>query len=152
MGRAPIPQATVGFMIRSTLARGPATVDEIKESMRDIMELLGFRFKPPKSRTIAWYISLLKGLGLVERVGTRPSNRGMDYAVYALTRLGRELPATDPRWMNPQAEYYRARGLTWTDPETGTTYPKNVLGRRRYRRRVLGIPPRPPGRPRKQYF
>jgi hypothetical protein len=149
LGRPPVPQALVGFMIRSILAREPATVPEIRTGMADILRFLGFEYMPPKSKTVSTYIMYLKRLGLVERVGTRPSPYGIPYAVYGLTRLGRDTPATDPRWMNPQAEYYRLVGAVWVDPETGISRPKNVLGRRRYRRKVLGIPPRPPGRPRK---
>jgi DNA-binding PadR family transcriptional regulator len=152
LGRPPIPQALVGFMIRSILAREPSTVRDIREGIMSLYEMLGVKYSVPKTTTIQKYIAYLKSLGLVEKVGTEPSPYGYSYAVYSLTPLGRRLPATDVKWMNPQAEYYRMKGLVWVNPETGERIPKNVLGRRRYARRVLKIPPRPPGRPRKQFM
>lgn len=50
-------------------------------------------------------------------------------------------------WRNPRAALDMRLGRTIPDPHTGKPVPVSRLGRRRYRRRVLKVPPLARGRP-----
>jgi len=52
-------------------------------------------------------------------------------------------------WRNPQAELDLRMGRMIPDPVTGAPIPVSRLGRQRYRRRVLKVPPLARGRPHK---
>ena len=52
-------------------------------------------------------------------------------------------------WRNPRAALDMRLGRTVPDPHTGKPVPVSRLGRRRYRRRVLKVPPLRRGRPSK---
>ena len=80
-------------------------------------------------------IYLLNQLGLIRKVRVERQKGKPPRSYYAVVRERID----DPLWFeNPQRVVARMRGWrpTW-------------LGRRRYRRRVLGLPPLPRGRPRK---
>lgn len=53
-------------------------------------------------------------------------------------------------WGNPQRALDFIKGRVWTDPLTGKKIPITSLGGRRYRTKILGLPPRKRGRPPKK--
>jgi len=143
--RAPTIVSTAGF-IRSRLliTKGEYCYRTWKEFSTYLVEI--HNEKPPKFQSFARYWWILKELGLIEPVGRpKPGKSGRP------TQFYRVVPGMEdsPLWKNPQAEFDIIKGRIWLDPVTKIEVPKTRLGARRYRRRVLKLPPRKPGRPRK---
>jgi len=89
--------------------------------------------RPPTYQSFSRYWWNLKQLGLIEPLGRpRKSKGGKPLQLYRVVP-GRESEKEWPK--NPQFEMYGE---------------KVRLGKRRYKRRVLGIPPLPSGRPRRE--
>ena len=101
---------------------------------------------PPKYDSFKRYWWILSNLGLIEPIGPpQKGKRGLPIQLYRI----KPGMAESPKWRNPQAELDILRGRLWLDPATKRKIPVTRLGARRYRRRVLKLPPRKPGRPRK---
>jgi len=138
--RAPTVQIpgyeSVALWIRDELMRRPTNPYELYRRYRSALITLA-RLDPkkvPRFSSFWRYLYSLKKLGLIHVAG-RATKDNRRISIYAVVP-GRE---DDPLWWkNPQRELARRRRWrpTW-------------LGRRRYRRRVLGLPPGRPGRPRR---
>ena len=143
--RAPTVVSTAGFIrTRLRLTKGDFCYHVWKEFSSYLVEQVSE--KPPKFTSFARYWWILKELGLIESFGKpKPSKRGRPAVFYRVV-AGME---GSPKWKNPQAEFDIIKDRLFLDPSTKEKVPKSRLGARRYRRRVLGLPPRKPGRPRK---
>jgi DNA-binding PadR family transcriptional regulator len=107
-----------------------------------------FGQKPPKYSSFAKYWWILKKLGLIEPIGPpRKGKGGKPRQFYRITP-GKEPIEIWRKIGNPQAELDTLKGRIWIDPVTKERVPKSRLGARRYRRRVLKVPPKKVGRPR----
>jgi hypothetical protein len=84
-------------------------------------------------------------MNLIEFVREQPIGNLEPRRYYRLVRSN----INNEAWQNPQAALDLRTGRTIPDPATGKPVPVSRLGRRRYRRRVLGLPPKRVGRPRK---
>jgi hypothetical protein len=84
-------------------------------------------------------------LRLIEFVREQPIKNLQPRRYYRLVRSN----INNKAWQNPQAALDLRMGRTIPDPVTGRPVPVSRLGRRRYRRRVRGVPPLARGRPRK---
>ena len=141
--RAPSGVSTAEF-IRTRLRKGDYCYRVWKEFSSYLIEQHGER--PPKFSSFARYWWILHQIGLIEHIGRpKPMKRGRPAQLYHV------VPGLEgsPKWKNPQAEFDILKGRLFTDPATGEKIPVSRLGARRYRRRVLKLPPRRPGRPRK---
>jgi len=130
--RTPTLPSTVGFIrTRLLVTRGDYAYRVWQEFSRHLVETFGQR--PPTYSSFAKYWWILKRLGLIEPVGpARPGKGGRPRQFY------RVVPGKEPEdiWPdNPQAELYGEAVR---------------LGRRRYRRRILKVPPKRVGRPRRE--
>ena len=143
--RQPTVVSTAGFIrTRLRVTKGDYCYRTWKEFSSYLVEQVSE--KPPKFTSFARYWWILKELGLIEPFGKpKPSKRGRPAVFYRVV-AGME---SSPKWKNPQAEFDIIKGRLFLDPSTKEKVPKSRLGARRYRRRVLGLPPRKPGRPRK---
>lgn len=131
--RAPTMASTWGF-IRSRLIvrRSDYAYRVWKEFSKYLVEEFGQR--PPKYPSFAKYWWILKQLGLIEPIG-RPRSGPKGGKPRQFYRV---VPGKEPEdlWpLNPQAELYGEAVR---------------LGRRRYRRRILGVPPKKIGRPKRE--
>ena len=86
---------------------------------------------PPSYQSFARYIWILKRLRLIQPTRIEYTPHGKPRQYYRLT---------------PGAEF---REEEWKNPQKILYGEKVALGRRRYRRRVLKLPPKPRGRPRR---
>jgi hypothetical protein len=131
------PTMHVGFTIKLILERGPMSPYEMWRAYnRNIAAL--FKRPPVSFNTFYNYLVHYKRLGLIREVARNvPSEKRphLKRTLYGLTP-GRE---DDPLW-NQNIQRVRAMREGWKP---------TWLGSRRYRRRVLGMPPLPRGRPRK---
>lgn len=130
--RTPTMPSTWRFIrTRLIVTRGDYCYRVWKEFSKYLVEQFGQR--PPTYQSFSRYWWILKQLGLIEPLGRpRKSKGGKPSQLYRVVP-GREPESTWPT--NPQFEMYGV----------------NVrLGKRRYKRRVLKIPPPPPGRPRRE--
>jgi len=131
--RTPTLPSTWGFIrTRLLLTRGDYTYRVWKEFSKYLIEEFGQR--PPTYASFAKYWWILKRLGLIEPVGR---------------------PRQGPRGGKPRQFYRVVPGKEaedlWPDNPQYELYGEAVrLGRRRYRRRVLKVPPKKPGRPRRE--
>ncbi|RLG77368.1 MAG: hypothetical protein DRO12_02510 [Thermoprotei archaeon] len=143
-------EPTVGQRIWAFLKKkGRALGGEIYRYVAS--SIIGEGRRPPKYTSFYRYLFYLKALKVIRTVGkVKIPEKGVQASVYELTSEGSRMKIDDPRLINPAAEYYRMKGCVWVDPATGIEIPKVKLGKRRYRRRVLGIPPKSRGRPRKE--
>lgn len=132
--KAPAPPGvgTVSIWIRDHLLKvGQDYAYGMWSEWKSRVEEVGYTTSTYQS--FAKYIWILKELGLIRRVGKKPSEMGLTRVYYRIVS-GKE---KDKAWDHPQRVLAEKRGWkpTW-------------LGRRRYRRRILGIPPKEIGRPR----
>jgi hypothetical protein len=115
------------------------------EAIQKDPTLAGRKFRGPKLSSFNHYLRTLARLDLIREV---PAPKG---------KLGRwyELNHTQVRneeaWKNPSAALDLKLGRLAKLPD-GKLKPKSQLGRRRYSRYVLGMPPRKAGRPKKRGF
>jgi len=84
----------------------------------------------PSYQSFARYVWILKKIGLIEPTRIERSISGRPRQYYRI---------------RPGMEYSKA----WENPQKALYGDKVVLGRRRYRKKILKLPPRPVGRPRK---
>jgi len=140
---------TTGLFVRMALEEtGQLSGRELYRLYRREAERRGQR--PAKYSSFMRTVFYLKHLGLIETVAKKPiPGRGVPETFYRMTPRGRRTPIDV--WSNPGKSYYLERGLVWVDPATGRRIPLITLGKRRYSRRVKGIPPRPRGRPRREW-
>jgi len=130
--RTPTLPSTGGF-IRSRLliTKGDYAYRVWQAFSRLLVEVHGQ--KPPRYSSFAKYWWILKQLGLIEPIGapTRGPKGGRPRQLYRI------VPGKEPERLWPTNPQYEMYGEAVR------------LGRRRYRRRVLKIPPKGVGRPRK---
>jgi len=131
--RTPTLPSTWGFIrSRLLLTRGDYCYRVWQEFSKYLMEVFGQT--PPTYASFAKYWWILKQLGLIEPVG---------------------LPRKGPKGGKPRQFYRIVPGKEpenlWPGNPQFELYGESVrLGRRRYRRRVLKIPPKRVGRPRRE--
>ena len=138
----------IGPFIKSHLERvGRASGREMYRAYKREALLRGY--PPGKYKSFARTLFYLTYLGFIRVLGKRPiPGRGVPETVYGITSRGKRAPITE--WSNPAKTYYLEKGIVWIDPVTGEPKPIVSLGTRRYRRKIMGIPPKPRGRPRKR--
>lgn len=128
--RAPTVSTWKFIRTRLLVTKGDYAYHVWKQFSKFLAEQYGQ--EPPTYLSFARYWWLLKELGLIEPVGRpKKSRRGKPRQLYRVVP-GKESEKLWPS--NPQVQMYGESVR---------------LGRRRYRRRILKVPPKPVGRPRK---
>lgn len=127
------PTESTWEFIRTSLliSKGDYIYRVWKKFSRYLIEEFGMR--PPTYPSFARYCWILKQLGLIEPFG--PPRKGKSGKPRQFYRIVPGKESKDLWPLNPQYEVYGEAVR---------------LGRRRYRRRVLKLPPKPVGRPRRE--
>jgi len=107
------------------------------------LKKVGQRCPTYNSFRVYWCVCV--EMDLLQFVHEEPSEFGQPRRYYRLVQKN----VNSPVWNNPRASLDLRKGHTVPDPLTGKPIPISRLGRRRYSRRVLGVPPKRVGRPRK---
>jgi len=136
----------------------PGTADFIKSHLSSMLEdyvygaykifcqkLKAIGQRNPSYDSFRKYWWVCSQMNLIQFTREQPTENLQPRRYYRLVRSNINSEA----WQNPQAALDLRMGRTIPDPATGKMVPVSRLGRRRYRRRVLGVPPKRVGRPRK---
>lgn len=111
--------------------------------------LHGFGFKEPKLESFRKYLWILTKLSLIRRTEVAPYEIESRFLRQYYELVPRQVN-NEEAWANPSAALDLRQGRTIPDPQTGEPIPLSRLGRRRYRKKILGLPPKPIGRPKRQ--
>ena len=138
------PQPGTGTFIRDHLKRvGEDYPYNVWKELRAYLASIGR--KSPTLLSFQHYWHICHETELIRFSREEPGERLWPRRFYRL--VPENMNSKD--WRNPQAALDLRMGRTTPDPATGKMVPVSRLGRRRYRRRVLGVPPKRVGRPRK---
>lgn len=138
------PQPGTADFIKSHLQRtGEDYIYHAYKVFCEKLRAIGQRCSSYDSFRKYWWICAQ--MDLIEFVREQPIGNLQPRRYYRLVRSN----INSKVWQNPQAGLDLRMGRTTPDPATGKMVPVSRLGRRRYRRRVLKVPPLARGRPRK---
>ena len=138
------PHPGTGDFIKAYLQRvGEDYINNTYRAFCKFLENEGQQSPSYNSFRVYWYVCTQ--LNLIEFVREEAIANLIPRRYYRLVQQN----VNSKKWRNPRAALDLREGRTIPDPLTGQPVPVSKLGKRRYRRRVLGKPPLQVGRPKK---
>ncbi len=145
----PPSESTAQFIKNYLLQNKKAYAYGLWKAWSEHLHRLGF--KEPKIESFRKYLWILAKLDLIRKTKA-PSYQIKSRFLREYYELNPKQIGNEKGWVNPSAALDLQQGRTILDPQTGKAIPLSKLGRRRYRKKVLGLPPKKVGRPRSRWI